>query len=440
MTEKNQFGPAPEEEKTQSAEQAPAEQELPEAAGEEKDAPQEDARYQIQLPNLDEEIPDYVPAQNPAPIVEEGKKPRRPAKRGAGCFGTVVYTVAILLVSVFFAVVVLTVLNDITGLVKDDVQIDVTIPEGATLSDIADILQENHIINSAVGLKAYAKITNAGSNYQYGVYTLNPRMGYSELLSALQQQTTFRKTVDVQIIEGRTVEQIAEILEAKQVCSAAEFLDAVNNGDFSDYDFVAQIPDNADRKYRLEGYIFPDTYEFYVADTAENVIRKFLDAFEKRVTEEMRAEAEAQGMTIDELITLASIVQKEGKSQNTMELVSSVFRNRLNNPQEYPYLQSNATLSYALGEAIVWATNEQMNNPDPYNSYTNEGLPPGAICNPGKQAIEAVLANEKSDYYYFVTDDNGLFYFSKTAREHQREVEAIQETGQGSRGTGKRVS
>lgn len=405
-----------------------AEEPVAGSAGGEKNA----KHFEVDVSAAEDAIPDYVESGRVVYDfeLEKGKK-RKPRKRGAGCLSGAVYLVLVIALSIGLAIFALTVVNDVTGLVKDDVEITVEIPKGASLTDIAKILKDNGLIDNEIGLLAFAKLAGLDYTYHQGTFTLNPRMGYHELLKALAQQSVSLETVKVTIIEGWTIDEIAQKLESSQVCTALEFTTALENNDYSDYDFIAAIPENEDRIYKMEGYIFPDTYDFYKGSDADTVIRKFLDNFEVRFSQELRDEAEAQGMTVEEVVILASMVQEEGASEKTMQMVAGVFRNRLDNPSKYPYLQSNATLSYALGEPILWMDEDDLENPDPYNTYVHEGLPPSAICNPGLQAIKAVLYPDENDYYFFVTDENNLFYFSETASQHEKQVNSIRKNGVG---------
>lgn len=398
----------------------------------------QEKEFNIDISSITDDIPDYDPNK---PQNKRHKAPKydakadRMLKKGTGCFTTSIYTIVVLVVSVLLASFVLVILNDMLGLMKNDEDIIINIPEGATISEVADMLQDMDIIDAAIGLKLYANISGKSDlEIASGDITVNPKMGYSSLLKAIKK-TNVKEVVSVTIIEGKTIKQIAEQLEEKGVCKAEDFLKEIQTGDFSSFDFVKAIPENEDRIYALEGYIFPDTYDFYKDDSAENVIKKFLNNFNSRFSDDLRALAEDKGMTIDEVVNLASIVQKEGTSAPVMKYVASVFHNRLNNSSSYPYLQSNATLSYSTGKPIIWYTEEDIALDDPYNSYKYKGLPPSAICNPGLDAIKAVLMAEDTDYYFFVTDDDGLYYFSETSKRHEQQVDAIKETGSGLEGT-----
>lgn len=234
---------------------------------------------------------------------------------------------------------------------------------------------------------------------------------------------TTSNTVRVTVPEGYTVEQIAALLEESGACTAAQFREAVQHGDFPDYPFVAQIPltgeDGTDngRLYRLEGYLFPDTYEFYRNGGGEAAVTRFLQNFANKMTAWQTA-LEQCGLTLDEAVTLASIIQKEAKHDVDMPRVSRVLHNRLDSP-DYPCLQCDATTKYRRDMAAAgWETRE-----DAYDSYVCRGLPVGAIGNPGLAALTAAVAPSEEEIcagcYFFVTDDaNDTVYYSKTYAEH----------------------
>ncbi len=398
----------------------------------------QEKEFNIDISDITDSIPDYDPNK---PKEKGFKAPQytakadRMLKKGTGCFTTSIYTFVVLVVSVLLAAFVLVVLNDMLGLMKKDEDMIINIPEGTTLSEAADMLQDMDIIDAAIGLKIYAKVSGKGDlEIASGEITVNPKMGYSSLLKAIKK-VAVKEVVSVTVIEGRTIKQIAEQLDEKGVCKAEDFLKEIQTGDYSSFEFVKAIPENEDRIYALEGYIFPDTYDFYKDEAPDSVVKKFLNNFKTKFSDDLIALAEEREMTVDEVVNLASIVQKEGTTAPVMKYVASVFHNRLDNRSSYPYLQSNATLSYSTGKAIIWYTDEDIALDDPYNSYKYKGLPPGAICNPGLDAIEAVLSPEATDYYFFVTDDDGLYYFSESSRQHEKQVDAIKETGSGLEGT-----
>ena len=222
-----------------------------------------------------------------------------------------------------------------------------------------------------------------------------------------------------------TQQQIGELLEENNVCTAEDFYDALENGDYSDYNFAGLVPDEDLRFRKYEGYIFPDTYEFYTNMNAEEVVRRFFDNFDTKVDSEVmqRIRNLSNGLgELDNLITLASIIQREATDLENMRMVSSVFHNRLNNSSTYPYLQSDATTNYIQDDIRPFMTEDNQEMYDAYDTTKVVGLPVGPICNPGMDAIEAAIDPAETDYYYFVSDDAGNYYFATTLEEHEANI------------------
>lgn len=243
------------------------------------------------------------------------------------------------------------------------------------------------------------------------------------------EETTEDPTVTVTFPEGYTVVQIAELLEANGVCTAQEFVSLVNNTAYLrtlSYSFFADIKEVAKRPFVLEGYIFPDTYEFYKAEGAEAALTRFLDNTEAKLTDEFRSRAAASGYTMDEIITIASIIQEEASEHQHMPGVSSVLHNRLES-EDYGMLQCDVTIHY-IDENV---RNSPYISADPdvvteyYDTYECYGLPTGPICNPGVQAIEAAITPLLTNYFYFVTDDDWNYYYAETYEEHQKNCENV---------------
>ncbi len=232
------------------------------------------------------------------------------------------------------------------------------------------------------------------------------------------------QTVTVTFPEGYTAVQIAEKLEENNVCSAHDFMTVLNSSTFifsNGYKFIPYISNISQRAFKLEGYIFPDTYEFYVGESAEKALSRFLSNTNKKLKDEYYTRAKELGYTIDEIITLASIIQKEAGDKNEMKKVSSVLHNRLNSTQ-YKSLQCDVSVNYInnyiTDSPYLDGNTERFN--DLYNSYKCIGLPLGAICNVGIDAIEAALYPEDTNYYFFVTDSNMNYYYASTYAEHQK--------------------
>ncbi|MPM88934.1 hypothetical protein SDC9_136038 [bioreactor metagenome] len=252
-------------------------------------------------------------------------------------------------------------------------------------------------------------------------------MDYLEIVSSLQKTATFQETVRVTIPEGKELREIIDILAQANVCSADELWDAVKTHTY-DYDFLKDLPD---RENRLEGYLFPDTYEFFTGSDADTVIKKFLNNFDSKWTDEFTQRAKELDMSIDQVVTLASIIEREAVGDSDRDVVSSVFHNRLNS-KSMTLLQSCATVQYVLKERKAVLTYDDIKIDSPYNTYIYPGLPIGPIASPGLASIKAALYPASTDYYYFVVSASGEHIFSKTLAEH----EAAIKKANSSRGTG----
>ncbi len=361
-------------------------------------------------------------------------KRKKIKKKKSGCLGSALYVGIVVLVSIVLAVVVLGATMDISGLGKSSKTVTVSIPKGANTQNIADILADQGLIDHPLLFRLYSRFTGADGTYQpHDELDLAPSMGYSSLISAIQESKP-RESVSVTIPEGITVPEIAKLLEKNKVCSASDFMDTLINGDFSDYAFLKNIPTAEDderyanRLYRLEGYLFPDTYQFYVNGSAETVIRKMLNNFEKRVSTSLLAGFEARGMTLDEAVVMASIIQAEVSDPNDMARVSRVLYNRLEEGSDYPRLQCDTTQLYLKG--IVGSYDDSSDLAKAYDTYLFEGLPIGAIGNPGLDALEAVARPSSEakvkDCYFFVADvRTGETFYSKTWKQHLKKCKEL---------------
>ncbi len=353
-------------------------------------------------------------------------KPKKEPKPGMGCLKGLIYAIVVLALAGTLAYFLIVGGLDMTGITRDNVTVDINIPAGATTEKVAQVLADEGLIDEPLIFRLYSKVTGADGTWQPGEFSLQPDMGYQLLIDELQTMKE-RKTVKVTIPEGFTVYQIAQRLENKGVCTTTEFFRALNEGDYSDYEFIAALSDvdAADREaryYLYEGYLFPDTYEFYAGCSGESAVRKFFDGFNYRLNTTLRSAAKSKALTIDELIVLASIVQGEAATKDDMNMVGRVLWNRLENSETYPKLQCDSTRDYVTE---LMAANTDITVADPnYDTYEREGLPVGAINNPGLDAIKAVLYPSENETiaqcYFFATDyKTGKTYFSKTYQEHE---------------------
>ena len=377
------------------------------------------------------------PTQSTAAInsEESPKKKTTLSKAGAEMMSSAVkaliYMVAVFVIAIFISIIIIRVGNDVFALVKSDEVIDVTIPEDATLSDVGNILHENSIISFPGIFTMYGNLKKDDGVFIAGDYSISPAMSYDDLRAAFKPQPV-TGTSWITIPEGYTVDEIINLMVSYGIGDRETYIDVINNYEF-DYWFVKEIPENPDRHYRLEGYLFPDTYEFYNSSSEITVINKLLARFDEVFVQAYRDKAKDLGMSVDEIITIASLIEKEAGTAADYRYVSSVFHNRLKTPGRFPKLESDATTVYAIQLANNGVRPEdipadQIRNYDsPYNSYKNSGLIPGAIANPSASAIRYALYPTESTYYYFVAGIGGKTYFASTQAEHDANIAMIKQ-------------
>ncbi len=239
----------------------------------------------------------------------------------------------------------------------------------------------------------------------------------------VKAQSTTSNVVRVTFPEGSTVTQIAKKLEENGVCSASDFISAANDPmNLEGFSFVIPNPD--ERAFLLEGYIFPDTYEFYRNESATSAIKRFLKNSEAKFTGEIRERCEELGYTLDEILTLASIIQEEAGDPDEMYKVSSVLHNRLDNSR-FPKLQCDAATFYLRDYVELYVSEERYAElVELYNTYKCEALPAGPITNSGIDAVMAALYPEETDYYFFITDGEGEYHYAETWAEHVANCDA----------------
>ena len=346
-----------------------------------------------------------------------------------------IYIAFVLIVSGFLAVYGIRAANDVFAFVKDDVSVEVSIPSEASLDEVSHILYDNGLIEDANWFKWYTgfKYRDKELNFVGGVHTLSSAMNYNAMIAELTPKSG-RTIVTVTIPEGYTVDEIIDIFLEKGIGTREGFVDAIQNYEYS-YQFIDvlnSIELSENRKYRLEGYLFPDTYDFYSDSSEVAIIDKMLANFQYRFEESDYDRCLALGMNLDEVITLASIIQEEAHYSSDMYYISAVFHNRLNNSAQFPCLQSDATVQYALPEHKEHLTSEDLQVDSPYNTHIYKGLPPGAICNPGLDAITAALYPE--DYlaesgqksYYFIAGNDGYSLYAATYEGHLRNQATVE--------------
>lgn len=394
----------------------------------------------------DEEEPEEEPEEpeeqgEPAP--SRWKKPKKP-KKGPGLFGlphfvaTILYFVVVVAISVTLARIIWLCADDMLALHKEDKVVTVTILETDTMDQIADKLVDAGLVRYKNVFLAFADLTSARQKISAGTFELNSLYDYHALISGMSRYSAFRTVTTVMIPEGYNCRQIFELLEEKGVCDADDLETAAMESELTGYWFLDGV--ERDDPYCLEGFLFPDTYEFYEGDEPERVLEKLLDTFDYRfnetlqndishlndyLAEQMRKNGydesyiESHRYTIAEIVTVASLIEKETASYDESTMIASVIYNRLTNARDYPYLNIDATILYALGEHKEALSLEDLKIDSPYNTYTNPGLPVGPIANPGLNSLQAALHPEDTNYHYYALDeDTGMHHFSVTYEEH----------------------
>ena len=384
-------------------------------------------------PKIPEEYADLTVDQETQPESQEPEKKRPRLPSG---IRVLLYVCCVLAVAVLLAVAVWRCADDVLSLTKEDAEITVSIPDGATISQIAGELKSKGLVRYETLFKFYCWASHAEKTIEPGTYTLNSRYDYHALVSNMIEASPDRAVVEVTIPEGYECEDIFRLLEADGVCSYQDLADTAASYEFA-YDFLQEIPYGSEN--RLEGYLFPDTYQFYMGDDPENVIDKFLRNFDNKFTSDLYDELDALNdrlaqhmrqnafseteiadaqLSLYDLITVASLVEKETARTSESATIASVIYNRLCS-KLYPCLEIDATIQYALAERKEVLSNADKGVLSPYNTYTNAGLPAGPIANPGMNSIRASLYPAETNYYFYALDTTGFHHFSETYYEHQ---------------------
>lgn len=380
------------------------------------------------------------------------REPRRdgPARhrrrRRTSLVGALLYVAFVIGVSILPATFGWTLANDVLALNKVDHTAVITLPDSifemstqevekkdsdgnpvvrtqtvwnADMSYVAQQLEENGLIEHKWLFKLFSALSSGGTKLRPGTYTLDTDMDYRALISNLGSTSANRATVSVTFTEGSTLDQVFALMEEKGVATAQELQDTAATHDYA-FSFLQDIP--LGDYHRLEGYLFPDTYTFYLNEDPLTAINKMLVNFDAKFTNEMRQQVTESGSTIADILTIASLIEKEtdGEDQKT---IASVIYNRLNNPgaETAGYLQIDATLAYINGGSVPTEADKSIDSP--YNTYRYQGLPAGPIANPGMAAIRAAMDPDSTSYYYYVLNpETNRHEYSRTYSEHTAKV------------------
>lgn len=321
----------------------------------------------------------------------------------------------------------------------DPTPYEIVIPSNSSASTIASILynacgpEEEGLIVSTASFKIYVDFVGKANSLKAGTYRLSKNMTISEIVDVLCDGNPPRATKRFTVPEGYTIDDIAALLVKEGLVTEGTVFESLcrDIGNFAKYPFLSEIKNGTERKYALEGYLFPDTYEVYADASAEEIIDKMLTRYYAVYTDAYIERANELGLTRDQVMTLASMIEREARDDEDFAKVSAVFHNRL---AEGMKLESCATLSYATETNRLAFTTEEMAIVSPYNTYLNAGLPIGPICSAGDAAIHAALyPNEEyvaEGYLYFCNGDPNTstsLIFSKTHDEHRANVEQYRE-------------
>jgi UPF0755 protein len=277
----------------------------------------------------------------------------------------------------------------------DGAEITIEIPEGTPVDGIAKILKENGLIKNVFFFKFYVNRSGSGGDFRQGSFALTKAMPVGEIVTKLTTTGSAAASVKFTIPEGYNIVQIKNRLVENGIVTEEAFMEEIRNGEF-DYRFLADCPPGDER---LEGFLYPDTYEVFEGEDAHSVIGRMLENFDSKFKDEYYTRAEERGISVRDAVTMGSIIERESKAPEERPVMAAVFYNRLDTGMK---LESCATVQYILGEPKEILTYDDIAIDSPYNTYIYSGLPPGPICNPRMASIEAALYPDSNDYIFFV--------------------------------------
>ena len=358
-------------------------------------------------------------------------------KKSGGVGSTYLFFIIVIIVSVVVSIYAILCMNDIFAITKTKSNVTVSYSQQLESSnDAINLLSEKGLIKCKNFCKLFVKLRDGfiksnrlGGPYEAGVYYLNGKMGLEGMLLTLQGDTATSETVTLAFPEGLTVPEIVNKLSDNDVCDKAALLSVIQSTEYS-YSLVADLKASDSIPYRLEGFMFPDTYEFFIGESASSVVTKFLENGESKFTEEFKQRCNELGYTPYEIMTIASIIQKEAANDEQMKTISAVLHNRLKDKANFPTIGCQSTADYITNKVSPNLSSTSSHTADYYMAYYNTnnsstvvGLPAGPICNPGTAAINAALYPENSDVKFFFHDTKGVMYTAKTYAEFKSKVQ-----------------
>ncbi len=324
-----------------------------------------------------------------------------------------IITAAFLCIALLVGIVVYSMAQPVSSLPGNPVT--VVVKPGMTTAEIGSLLHQHGLIKSVTLFRGFVHSQGLQNSLQAGEYSLTTAMRIQTIIGMLAKGDVAYQQITIP--EGLTIDEIAKLLEEKNLATAASFKTAAK--DYLPYDYIQPSPGVS---YKAEGFLFPDTYQIPRGMKEDDLLRTMTFQFDRLFTQTMRDRANEVGLSVREMVILASLIEKEARYAEERPIIARVFMNRLK--QGMP-LQSCATIQYILGYPKPELTIKDTEIPSPYNTYQNMGLPPGPIANPGLASIKAALFPAETDYLYFVADKNGKHHFSKTYDEHLANIDKV---------------
>ena len=346
---------------------------------------------------------------------QSDRRKRKKPSAGRTASLVLLYVAGVIGASVLLACVGWILAGDVLALNKEPKTVTITISNEDSFGDVINRLEDEGLIEYKWLFKLFAAITGGGDDVTMGTYTLNTDMDYRALLSGMSANSATKAEVTITITEGMNLSQIFDLMEDRGVASKEDLMEQAANYDYA-FDFLQDIP--LGDANRLEGFLYPDTYQFYTPHNTVYAINKLLVRFDEVYDETMREQVANSGYSLREILTIASLIERETDGED-QDQIASVIYNRLNNPDAgtQGYLQIDATLVYINGGKQPTEADKSIDSP--YNTYKYKGLPPAPIANPGKEAIQAALNPASTDYFYYALGDDGKHHYFKTYDQMQ---------------------
>ncbi|MBQ9976623.1 MAG: endolytic transglycosylase MltG [Clostridia bacterium] len=385
-------------------------------------------------------------SENPQKVYKLEEDEPEEVSGGRGIFAalgkSLGYVVFVICASIIVSYIGITTVNDLFAFVKSDAEVEIVVDESTTFRELAGELEKKGVVQYPLLLRVYNSFKNRDretpQELEAGEYKILANLNYDEIIATFSKKAPAREIVRITFPEGLTADETIELFLENGVGTREGFVEAISSSLVydMDYRFLKELQaletegfENG-RRYALEGYLYPDTYDFYTDSSEIDAISKLLETFNRRFEEAYYDRCIELDMTVDDVINLASIVQMETKYESEYETVSSLYHNRLNNPYSFPRLQCDSTYLYAFPERRAELTLDEMKSSDsPYSTYSHDGLPPSAICSPSLNAIISALYPNAVDnngvdhtYYYMVARPNGYHYFAQTEAGHLQNI------------------